>query len=157
MTPTRKTPRVTRRRDDRRLALLFACAMEHTGYTLAQTRETMTEMKPDFATLPEFAVQLLGVFDKEHATIGAEVAQALEKWQLGRVAVVERALLSLAVAEILFFPDIPPRVTINEYLELAKIYANEQAPAFLNGILDRIVHDHKKPDVIRRSAKRISG
>jgi N utilization substance protein B len=64
---------------------------------------------------------------------------------------VERALLKLGCAEILYFADIPPRVTINEYIELAKVFSNENAPPFINGILDKLVHKTGKPDMQKKS------
>ena len=53
---------------------------------------------------------------------------------------------ALACAEVDGFADIPPRVTLNEYIELAKYYSGGQAPGFINGVLDKLVHLKGKPD-----------
>jgi len=53
---------------------------------------------------------------------------------------VERNILRFAIYELCFLPDIPPNVTINEAVEVAKKYGTEEAPAFINGILDRVKH-----------------
>jgi transcription antitermination protein NusB len=66
-------------------------------------------------------------------------------WSLDRIAFVERNILRMALYELLYMPEIPPKVTINEAVEIAKRYGAEDAPAFVNGILDRINHE-----VIRR-------
>jgi transcription antitermination protein NusB len=59
---------------------------------------------------------------------------------LDRIGLVERNILRFAIYELCFLPDIPPNVTINEAVEVAKKYGTEEAPAFINGILDRIKH-----------------
>jgi N utilization substance protein B len=62
-------------------------------------------------------------------------------WSLARIGVVERNLLRLAIFELLFRPDIPPNVTINEAVEMAKRYGAEEAWVFVNGVLDRVKHE----------------
>jgi N utilization substance protein B len=62
-------------------------------------------------------------------------------WSLARIGMVERNLLRLAIFELLFMPDIPPNVTINEAVEVAKSYGADEAWLFVNGILDRIKHE----------------
>ena len=68
------------------------------------------------------------------------LAEVITNWQPERVAVVDRQILRLATCEILYFPDIPPKVTLNEYIEVAKTYSGPDAAAFVNGVLDRIAH-----------------
>lgn len=138
------------RREARRAALLSACGMEHTGYPATEAMALNESMGGPMGSLPEFADQLLRLMSEHEATIEQELTEVLEHWQLSRVGSLERAILRLGCCEILYFPDIPPRVTINEYLELAKIYGDTQSPAFINGILDRIVHRQNKADFISR-------
>ena len=59
-------------------------------------------------------------------------------WSLERIGLVERNILRFAIYELLFMPEIPPNVTINEAIEVAKRYGSDDAPSFINGILDRI-------------------
>ncbi|MGE7215812.1 transcription antitermination factor NusB [Priestia koreensis] len=63
----------------------------------------------------------------------------LEKWTLERVAAVDRAILRLAVFEIKYKEDIPVNVTMNEALELAKNFSDEQSSRFINGVLSRVL------------------
>jgi N utilization substance protein B len=58
-------------------------------------------------------------------------------WPPGRMAMIDRNILRLAIFEILHRDDIPPKVTINEYVDIAKKYSTEESGAFVNGILDR--------------------
>ncbi|MCX7017730.1 MAG: transcription antitermination factor NusB [bacterium] len=135
-----------KRREARRLALLAQYAMECNGYAAWDTLGLMCAFKPEWITMPEFTRLLCQTTEDHKAEIEHEIASVLEHWKYDRIAIVERAILKLATAEILFFPDIPPRVTINEYIELSKPYGSDQAPAFINGILDRIVHLRHKAD-----------
>lgn len=66
-------------------------------------------------------------------------------WSLDRIGLVERNILRFAIYELLHMPDIPPNVTINEAIEVAKRYGTEEAPAFINGILDRVKHEVASP------------
>lgn len=58
-------------------------------------------------------------------------------WELDRIAVLDLVLLQMALTEFHYFPNIPPKVTLNEYIELSKIYSTEKSKIFVNGILDR--------------------
>ena len=150
MTPTPK------RREGRRLAMLAIFAQNSADYDLPLTLSLMRDMNPKWQTLPPFTVALCEAVERHREEISVTLTAILEHWKLDRVAPVERAILQLACAEIDYFPDIPPRVTITEYLELAKAYAPEQAPGFINGILDRLVHLRGKEDfqagkIIRRA------
>ena len=69
----------------------------------------------------------------------------LTRWRLERLTVLDRAVLRLAAAEILYFDDIPPKVTLNEYIEVAKTFAGAESAAFVNGVLDRVAHQLREP------------
>ena len=66
------------------------------------------------------------------------LAAALQNWDLRRLGAVDRAILRLAVAEMLTCPDIPPAVTINEAIEIARSLASAESARFANGVLDRV-------------------
>jgi len=61
------------------------------------------------------------------------------KWRFTRLSPVDRSILRLAVYHLKFCPDIPPKVVINEAIELAKKFSSEKAPSFVNGVLDAIL------------------
>ena len=86
----------------------------------------------------EFTGALLqGVLDSRDE-IDALIREWSANWSLERIGLVERNILRVAIYELLFMPEIPPNVTINEAIEVAKRYGAEDAPSFVNGILDRI-------------------
>lgn len=79
----------------------------------------------------------LGV--EEHLEqIDQVITRHAANWQLKRMAIIDRNILRLGVYELLFAPDIPPKVTINEAVELAKKYGDIESSKFVNGILDKI-------------------
>jgi len=61
------------------------------------------------------------------------------KWQFKRLSPVDKGILRLAVYQLKFCPDIPPKVVINEAIELAKKYSTDKSPAFVNGVLDAVL------------------
>ncbi len=70
--------------------------------------------------------------------IDKTIKQYLKHWSFSRLAGVDRAILRVACSELLFFPDIPPKVIINEALEIAKKYGSADSARFVNGVLDAI-------------------
>ena len=69
------------------------------------------------------------------------ICKCLENWEYGRVAIVDKILLRMGVSEIYHMEDIPPKVSISEMVEIAKIYSTEESSSFVNGILDTIYKD----------------
>jgi N utilization substance protein B len=67
------------------------------------------------------------------------IRKSAEHWQLGRMAVVDKSILRAAAYELLYRPDIPPSVTINEAIEIAKKFSTVESASFINGILDNIL------------------
>jgi N utilization substance protein B len=86
----------------------------------------------------EFCTQLvLGTLDRL-AVIDELLSEASENWSLNRMSVVDRNILRLATYELLDRLDIPPSVSLNEAIEIAKKYSTPDAAMFINGVLDRV-------------------
>ena len=74
-------------------------------------------------------------------------------WTLGRMSRVDKSILRMAVYELLFCPDIPPKVTLNEAIDLGKIYGSENSGSFINGILNALYiklsgnHENNLPEI----------
>lgn len=77
-----------------------------------------------------------------------EITAAAEKWNLMRLSLVDRSILRLGVYQLLFCPDIPEKVAINEAIELAKKYGGVQSPRFVNGVLDAVYRRKKESGTI---------
>lgn len=75
----------------------------------------------------------------------------LQNWDADRIAAVDMLLMRMGLCEFLYFPTIPTKVTINEYIDLAKTYSTPQSGQFVNGILDNILKDLKNENKIRKT------
>ncbi len=73
--------------------------------------------------------------------VDAALRRHLTRWRLERLTVLDRAILRLAASEILYFDDVPPKVTINEAVEIAKKYGDDDAGKFVNGVLDSVFQE----------------
>jgi N utilization substance protein B len=67
------------------------------------------------------------------------IKETASNWELERIALMDKVLISMGITELTNFPEIPVRVTLNEYIELAKYYSTEKSNTFVNGVLDKIV------------------
>ena len=91
----------------------------------------------DKPTQPFFHLLVNGV-QENRATIDALIEQFSSNWKLSRMSCVDRNVLRIAVFELLFCADIPPKVSINEAIDVGKRFGTEESGAFINGILDSI-------------------
>ncbi len=83
---------------------------------------------------------LSGILDKL-TTIDGHIDRTVTHWKFERITPIDRSILRLALFEILEVSDVPPKVAINEAIELAKRYSTAQSGAFVNGVLDRVYRD----------------
>ena len=67
-----------------------------------------------------------------------QIKSRLNNWEFERVALLDRILLIVAISEIYFIEEVPPKVSISEAIEMAKIYCNEDSSSFVNGVLDNV-------------------
>lgn len=65
----------------------------------------------------------------------------LQNWDFDRVTFIDRLILELALVEMVHFDDVPPKVSISEAIEIAKIFSTDDSPGFINGVLDALYHD----------------
>lgn len=85
--------------------------------------------------------------DKEYH---AYIADRTKNWESERIALMDTILMKMAICELLNFPSIPVKVTINEYLDLSKDYSTPKSNSFINGILDKIMGDLKRNNNIKK-------
>jgi len=129
-----------RRRQSREAALQLLYALEIRRTDVSEVlREAWTETML-FPEIRDFTTTLITGVIRHRDEIDAFIQECSTNWSLERIGMVERNILRFAIYELCFLPDIPPNVTINEAVEVAKKYGTEDAPAFINGILDHIKH-----------------
>lgn len=89
----------------------------------------------------EFGIQLLKKSILEEEKLLKELDGKTPNWGAERIAQMDKVILKIAIAEILHFPEIPTKVTINEYLEISKDYSTPNSNNFINGVLDKLVRE----------------
>lgn len=102
----------------------------------------LTELQ-DHPAEYDFAKRLLMQTISHQAEFDTIIKQKAVHWDFYRIALIDRLLLRMGICEFMYFTDIPPKVTINEAIEIAKEFSTEKSGTFLNGILDSILSDLK--------------
>lgn len=90
------------------------------------------------AQVRDYAQWLVEGVLAELADLDGRIESVTANWKLGRLASIDRCVLRLGLYELLFSDEVPPKVTINEAINLAKKFSTEQSGAFVNGVLDRL-------------------
>ncbi len=90
-----------------------------------------------------FARRLVSLAHKNRQAMDDHIAARAEHWDLDRIALLDRLILRLALCELLYVEDVPPKVSINEAIDLAKAFSTDQSGRFVNGILDAFFNDHE--------------
>ncbi|MFK8055606.1 MAG: transcription antitermination factor NusB [Saprospiraceae bacterium] len=94
----------------------------------------------DSETRQDFGEHLLMYVLDNDTELIADIEPVIENWDIERVAVLDMVLLKMALSELFEFTQIPMKVTLNEYVELAKTYSTDKSKEFINGILDKLMH-----------------
>ena len=79
------------------------------------------------------------------------IAESVSKWDRDRLYTTDMVLIAMGLAETETFPDIPVRVTINEYVEISKYYSTPKSRGFVNGLLDRLIRDRMDQGLIQKT------
>lgn len=137
-----------RRRKARELALRMLYQVETAGEDPELALARYCESFPYQQDILDYTRLLLSGVRQEQAAIDKSIENASEHWKLARTTYVDRSILRLAVFEMLYTPDVPPKVAIDEAIELGKKYGNEESRDFINGILDRILRESYKKSAV---------
>ncbi len=133
-----------KQRDSREMALKFLFCQEFSteGVSTLSLREKLTMFQSSFKA-PEpvwtFTWDLLNGFESNRSDIDDKIKGHLVNWNLERLSITDRNILRIAITEMLFL-DTPPKVALNEAVDLGKKYSTKEASAFINGLLDNILN-----------------
>ena len=122
----------------RELALKFLYQVDMTREDSSRVLEAFWQEHRAESPVKEFTTQIIQGTVANLPTIDGLISKYAQNWQLKRMAVIDRNILRLGCFELLFLQDIPPKVSINEAVELAKKYGDTESGQFVNGILDKI-------------------
>jgi transcription antitermination factor NusB len=135
-----------KRTQAREIALQILYQIDVTNDNYREALDNFWQANEDISdtSVKDFTTLIVKGVTKHLEAVNQEISRYAENWQLSRMAVVERNILRLAAFELLFCKDIPPKVTINEAIELTKKFSGLEASKFVNGILDKIKQKRKK-------------
>ena len=124
-----------------------------------ENSSTSTSLMPLFKDEDdrEFAKDLFRKAIINHDELQVLVKSHSNNWDLERIAFMDILIMQLAITEFLYFPSIPTKVTMNEYIELSKFYSTEKSRNFINGILDKTLKDLKKEDKVQKAGRGLIG
>lgn len=92
----------------------------------------------------DFAQRLVAETVAHSAEIDRIIRTRVANWDFKRIAILDRLILRMGICELLYFREIPPKVTMNEAIELAKLFSTEKSGQFVNGVLDAVLADIKQ-------------
>lgn len=81
------------------------------------------------------------------------IMSRVDNWEMNRIALIDKLLLRMGLCELIYFPDIPPKVTINECIEIGKMYSTAGSGKFINGILDAVLCELKESGSLNKSGR----
>jgi len=110
-------------------------------------KEVMEEIDKQFAE--ELIRKVLSNIDD----LDERIMQRVTNWEMNRIALIDKILLRIGICELLHFPEIPPKVSINESIEIAKDYSTAGSAKFINGILDAVLADEKNKGKLNKTGR----
>ena len=122
----------------RELALQFLYQVDLRGRELVSEAKGFFRSEEQDRSAREFALQLVHGVMEHQESIDQVIREVATNWEIARMAVIDRNVLRMATYELYHCADIPPKVAINEAIELGKRYSTQNSGAFINGILDKI-------------------
>lgn len=143
--------KIISRSQERENALKVSFACEISGDTWQDQVSRLTEAHQIKSS--EFVKRHVSLYQDHKAEIDNDIIKHLKNWDFNRLAVIDRVIMRMAIIELLYFKDIPPEVSINEAIELAKKYSTEKSDKFINGLLDAVFRKLKQENRISKSGR----
>lgn len=133
-------------------SLIFG-AVKRSVRSLPEEEDFYKEQLPNQEFVHDFGKELLYKSIRHDKELQEMIVEKLNNWKEDRVAVLDMLLLKLGICEFLYFESIPTKVTINEYVGLAKDYSTDKSKRFINGILDRLMKDLDSKGMINKEGR----
>ena len=130
-----------KRRSSRELALKFLYQFELNGGDLDEQIKLFLERNSSQEDVANFMKELVVSLIDKMEEIDEIIQKFSDHWILDRMTVIDRNILRMGTCELLFNFSTPPKVVINEAIDIAKKYGNEDSPEFINGILDKVYNE----------------
>ena len=141
------------RRSAREFVLRALYAIELNGGNATEILKDPLIIKKIGGPLFEFSKELLEKTWSNHEEFDSYIKVKAINWEFNRLAIVDKLVLRMALCEFLYFEDIPPKVSIDEAIEISKKYSTEKSGKFINGILDSVLSQWKTEKRIVKSGR----
>ena len=128
---------------------LVVGAIKKTIKALPATERFAGDYENNSEAVTEFGEVLLSFVVDANESLLARIKSVLQNWDAERVAIVDMILLKMAIGEFLEFDSIPPQVTLNEYLDISKLYSTDKSREFLNGVLDKLLKELQAEGLVK--------
>jgi len=112
--------------------------------------QKLAEISSNWSEDKEFVIDLFHKTIANDESFQAMIAGKTKNWEADRIAMMDVLIMKMAIAEMVYFSSIPVKVTMNEYLEIAKEFSTPKSNSFINGILDKILEELTKENKIRK-------
>ena len=139
------------RRKEREFALKVLYAVEFNNIPIEEQTNYLKQSEAEFAT--DFALSLISIYSEKKEDLDKLIKEKLKHWRFERVAVIDRILIRLALVEFLYLEDIPPKVTMDEMIEIGKMYSTDKSNQFINGMLNAILKSLQAEKKIKKSGR----
>jgi N utilization substance protein B len=90
---------------------------------------------------------------EQREELDALIKGRVANWEFNRLAVIDKLVLRMSICELLYYEDIPPKVSINEAIEIARRYSTEKSDKFVNGVLDSVLDDLRKNGRLKKTGR----
>lgn len=127
------------------LQILYAWDVAGEGDVRAHADHTMEHRRVSDRYMP-YIERLLDALDGRVDEVDDVLRDTIPNWRLERLAVIDRNVLRIGAAELLWFDDVPGKVAIHEAIQLAEKYGSEESPRFVNGVLDGLFKKQDRED-----------
>lgn len=145
--------KIPKRRQIRELVMQALYALEISKDAPQHVVDTiLSELKENGADF-DFAQSMFIKTIAHQSEIDKRLKSKSEHWDFHRIALIDKILLRMSLCEILYFPDIPPKVSINEAIEIAKDYSTESSGTFINGIMDAVLIELRKEGELNKTGR----
>lgn len=132
------------------LQILYAYELNQESHSITK-EEILKDI--EYENDKNFAEDLINRIILNKEKLDEKIKERVANWEITRIALLDKILLRMGICELMYFPEIPPKVSINETIEIAKSFSTESSGKFINGIMDAIFTELKKNGELNKTGR----
>lgn len=143
---------LSKRRETRIKVLQALYAHEMSGDPIEKVKkDLLTDIEGEENV--KFSGELISKVLENEKLLDEYIVSKVENWEFERIAVVDKIILRMGISELLYFPEIPPKVSINEAIDIAKDFCTKNSGKFVNGVLDAVLEELKRENKLNKAGR----